>query len=282
MGYIGRSGGTGIAGIFRTSVPGCFRESRPMEFAFWIYPLLFATGLAAGLVDSIAGGGGLISLPMLLTLGLPVPAALGTNKFQSMCGTFSASRHYVSQGLIDFRACRVGLIATFVGALIGVLTVQRIDSQVLARLIPWLLALIFMYTVFRPKVGEQDHPPRMRNTTFYVVFGLTMGFYDGFFGPGAGLFWTISLIVVQGQNFAKATGYTKVMNLVSNIVSVAIFAYAGLIHYGAGIATGVGQVIGARLGSGLVLKKGAGFIRPIFLIVVGLMLLRLLWVNYHR
>ncbi len=253
-----------------------------MEFAFWIYPLLFATGLAAGLVDSIAGGGGLISRPMLLTLGLPVPAALGTNKFQSMCGTFSASRHYVSQGLIDFRACRVGLIATFVGALIGVLTVQRIDSQVLARLIPWLLALIFMYTVFRPKVGEQDHPPRMRNTTFYVVFGLTMGFYDGFFGPGAGLFWTISLIVVQGQNFAKATGYTKVMNLVSNIVSVAIFAYAGLIHYGAGIATGVGQVIGARLGSGLVLKKGAGFIRPIFLIVVGLMLLRLLWVNYHR
>ena len=162
------------------------------------------------------------------------------------------------------------------------LTVQRIDSQVLARLIPWLLALIFVYTVLRPKVGEQDHPPRMGNDAFYVVFGLLMGFYDGFFGPGVGLFWTIILIVVQGQNFAKATGYSKVMNLVSNIVSVAIFAYAGLIHYGAGIAMGLGQIIGARLGSGLVLKKGAAFVRPIFLVVVGLMLLRLLWVNYHR
>lgn len=253
-----------------------------MEFGFWVYPLLFVTGLAAGLVDSIAGGGGLIALPMLLTLGLPAPAALGTNKFQSMCGTFSASRHYVRRGLIDFRACRVGLIATFFGALIGVLTVQRIDSQVLARLIPWLLAGIFVYTVFRPKVGDQDHPPRLRNNVFYIIFGLAMGFYDGFFGPGAGLFWTILLIVVQGQNFAKATGHTKVMNLMSNIVSVAVFAYVGLIHYGAGIAMGLGQVIGARLGSGLVVKRGAGFVRPVFLVVVGAMLLRLIWVNYHR
>ena len=253
-----------------------------MEFTPWVYPLLFFTGLVAGLADSIAGGGGLIALPMLLTLGLPVPAALGTNKFQSMCGTFSASRHYVRRGLIDFRACRVGLVATFIGALTGVLTVQRIDSQVLARLIPWLLALIFVYTVFRPKVGEQDHPPRMRNDAFYTIFGFGLGVYDGFFGPGAGLFWTILLIVVQGQNFAKATGYTKVMNFVSNLVSVAVFAYAGVIHYGAGIAMGLGQVIGARLGSGLVLKKGAGFVRPVFLVVVGLMLIRLLWVNYHR
>ncbi len=253
-----------------------------MEFGIWVYLLLFVTGLMAGLVDSIAGGGGLIALPMLLTLGLHVPTALGTNKFQSMCGTFSASRHYVRQGRIEFRACRVGLVATFIGALLGVLTVQRIDSQVLARLIPWLLAAIFVYTVFRPKVGTQDHPPRLRNNVFYAVFGLLMGFYDGFFGPGAGLFWTILLIVVQGQNFAKATGYTKVMNLVSNIVSVAVFAYAGLIHYGAGVAMGFGQVIGARLGSGLVLKRGAGFVRPIFLVVVGSMLMRLLWLNYHR
>lgn len=253
-----------------------------MEFAPWVYPLLFATGFAAGLVDSIAGGGGLIAVPMLLTLGLPVPDALGTNKFQSMCGTFSATRHYVRQGLVDFRACRVGLVATFVGALIGVLTVQRIDSQVLARLIPWLLVLIFFYTIFRPKVGQQDHPPRMGTTAFYIIVGLGMGFYDGFFGPGAGLFWTILLIVLLGQNFTKATGHTKVMNLMSNVVSVAVFAYAGLIHFGAGITMGVGQVIGARIGSGMVTKRGASFVRPVFLVVVGAMLIRLLWVNYYR
>jgi len=253
-----------------------------MEFGFWVYPLLFVTGLAAGLVDSIAGGGGLIALPMLLTLGLPVPDGLATNKFQSMCGTFSATRHYVREGLIDFHECRLGLVFTLVGALIGVLTVQRIDSQVLARLIPWLLALIFVYTVFQPKVGEGDHPPRMGPNAFYIVFGLAMGFYDGFFGPGAGLFWTILLIVMLGQNFTKATGHTKVMNLTSNIVSVAVFAYAGLIHYGAGLAMGLGQVIGARIGSGLVTKKGASFVRPVFLVVVGLMLTRLIWVNYHR
>jgi uncharacterized protein len=253
-----------------------------MEFGFWVYPLLFATGLMAGLVDSIAGGGGLIALPMLLTLGVPVPTALGTNKFQSMCGTFSSSRHYVRQGLVDFRACRVGFAATFIGAFIGVMTVQHISSQVLARLIPWLLLVILAYTILRPKVGGQDHPPRLRNTVFFAFFGLGLGFYDGFFGPGVGLFWSISMVVIQGFNFAKATGYAKVMNFTSNVVAVGVFASAGLIRFDAGITMGLGQVIGARLGSGLVVRKGANFVRPIFLIAVGAMLIRLLWVNYHR
>jgi uncharacterized membrane protein YfcA len=263
------------------SFAGLFVILTPMDFALWVYPMLFFTGLAAGLVDSIAGGGGLIALPVLLMLGLPVPVALGTNKFQSTCGTLSATRHYVRSGLVDFRACRLGLVATFVGAVLGVLTVQRTDSHLLGRLIPWLLALIFVYTVFRPHVGAQDHPPRMRENVFFTVFGLGLGFYDGFFGPGVGSFWAIALIVVLGQNFAKATACTKVMNLSSNVASIALFAFAGMVHLNAGIAMGTGQIIGARLGSGLVVKKGARFIRPIFLTIVGLTLVRLLWVNYR-
>jgi len=252
-----------------------------MEFAPWVYPLLFCTGLAAGLVDSIAGGGGLIALPMLLTLGLPVPAALGTNKFQSACGTLSASWQYVRRGLVDFRACRLGIAATFVGATAGALAVQRMDSHLLGRLIPWLLAAILVYTFFRPTVGERDQPPRLGQNVFFLVFGLGLGFYDGFFGPGVGSLWAIALILMLGQNFAKATGYTKVMNLTSNLISVALFAHAGLVHYGAGAAMGAGQIIGARLGSRQVLKKGARFIRPIFLTVVGLTLVRLVWINYR-
>lgn len=252
-----------------------------MEFALWVYPLLFVTGLAAGLVDSIAGGGGLIALPMLLTLGMPVPVALGTNKFQSTCGTLSATRHYVRSGLVDFRSCRLGIIATFIGAVLGVLTVQHTNSHLLGRLIPWLLAVIFLYTLFRPMVGTQDHPPRMKENVFFTVFGLGLGFYDGFFGPGVGSLWAISLIVVLGQNFAKATAYTKVMNLSSNVASIALFSYAGMLHLNAGLAMGAGQIIGARLGSGMVVKKGAHFIRTIFLTIVGLTLARLLWLNYR-
>jgi uncharacterized membrane protein YfcA len=252
-----------------------------MGFAPWVYPLLFVTGLVAGLVDSIAGGGGLIALPVLLSLGLPVPLALGTSKLQGTFGSFSASVHYARSGLVNLRACRVGIVATFAGAVAGALAVQNTDTHLLGRLIPWLLAAIFVYTVFRPAVGVQDHPPRMRENVFFTVFGLGFGFYDGFFGPGVGSFWAITLILLLGQNFAKATAFTKVMNLTSNVAALALFAGAGLVHLGAGITMGVGQLIGARLGSGMVVRRGARFIRPIFLTVVGLTLARLWWVSYR-
>lgn len=267
--------------IFRASVPGRFPNPDPMDFALWVYPLLFLTGLASGLVDSIAGGGGLIAMPVLLTLGMPVPFALGTNKLQSMCGTSASAVTYARSGLVNFRACRLGIVATFAGAVAGVLTVQHTDAHVLAKLIPWLLTVVFIYTVFRPHMGAEDQPPRMKENAFFVLFGLGMGFYDGFFGPGAGSLWAICLIVMLGQNFAKATAHTKVMNLSSNVASVALFAWAGMIHYRAGATMAVGQVIGARLGSKMVIRKGAQFIRPIFLTIVALTLLRLFWVSYR-
>ena len=250
-----------------------------MEFAFWVYPLLFLTGLMAGWVDSVAGGGGLIALPMLLNLGLPVPLALGTSKLQGSCGSVAASWHYVRHGVVDLRSCRLGIAATFIGALAGALAVQQVDPHRLARLVPWLLAAIVLYTIFRPAVGEQDHPARLSRGVFFMVFGLGLGFYDGFFGPGVGSFWAIALIVVMGQNFTKATGCTKVMNATSNLASLALFAAAGLVHLGAGLAMGLGQVVGARIGSGLVVRKGACFIRPVFLTIVVLTLTRLVWVN---
>lgn len=252
-----------------------------MEFAPWIYAVLFAVGLLAGWVDSIAGGGGLIALPALLNLGLPVPLALGTSKFQSAFGTLSASWNYARSGLVDFRACRIGMVATLIGAALGTLAVQRIDPHLLGRLIPWLLAAILAYTVFRPTLGEREQPPRLRRPVFFTVFGLGLGFYDGFFGPGAGSFWAISLILFLGQNFARATAHTKVMNATSNLVSLALFASAGLVHVGAGLAMGVGQLLGARLGSRLVVQRGARVIRPIFLIVVTLTLIRLIWMTYR-
>jgi uncharacterized protein len=252
-----------------------------MEFALWVYPLLFAIGVAAGLVDSIAGGGGLIALPVLLMLGLPVPVALATNKFQSLCGVSSSAWNYTRRGLVDLRACRLGVAATFIGAVAGVLVVQKTDTHLLGRLIPWLLAVILVYTIFRPKLGENDQPPRMGTKAFFIVAGLGLGFYDGFFGPGVGSLWTIALIVGLGQNFTKATAYTKVMNLTSNVASVALFSYAGLMNYPAGITMGAGQIIGGQLGSNMVMRKGVRFIRPIFLTIVTLTLIRLVWVNYR-
>jgi uncharacterized membrane protein YfcA len=253
-----------------------------MHLAPWVYPLLFAAAFAAGLVDAIAGGGGIIALPVLLTLGLPVPVALGTNKFQGSFGSVTAAWHYTTRGLVDLRACRWGILATLAGALLGASAVRLIDAQILGRLIPWLLAVIVAIMIFRPRMGTEAHAPRMGTGAFALLFGLVLGFYDGFFGPGAGTLWTIACVILLGHDFARATGYTKVMNATSNLAALALFATAGAVHVAAGLVMAAGQVTGARLGARLVVSRGARFVRPIFLSMALLTIARLLWVNAVR
>ncbi len=253
-----------------------------MILEWWHYPVLFTVGLVAGLVDSVAGGGGLITVPALLNLGLPVPLALGTNKFQSSFGSVSASRHFVRQKVVDLRACIWGIVATLVGAVAGAFTVQRLSADALGRVIPWLLAAILLYMICKPELGRETRPARMERTPFFLLFGLALGFYDGFFGPGTGSFWAVALLLVRGENFTQATGTTKVMNATSNLASLALFAAAGLIHFGAGLAMAGGQLIGGRLGAGLVVTRGARLVRPLFFTMVALTLARLIWVNYLK
>ncbi|HEY0947054.1 MAG TPA: TSUP family transporter [Opitutaceae bacterium] len=253
-----------------------------MQSQPWSYPILFLAGAMSGLVDSIAGGGGIISLPVLLNVGLPVPVALGTNKLQSSFGSVTAAWHYARAGLLEARACRVGVTATLLGALGGAAAVQQLDARVLESVIPWLLAGIVVYSIVRPQAGLQDHPPRLCPTAFFTLCGLALGFYDGFFGPGTGSFWTIALIAVMGFNFLKATAYTKVMNATSNVAALALFASAGSVDYAAGLVMGAGQLVGARLGARLAMKRGAHFVRPIFLTMVVLVMLRLVYLHLTR
>lgn len=253
-----------------------------MHLSFWHYPLLFLVGLVAGTVDAVAGGGGLITVPALLNLGLPVPLALGTNKFQSSFGSVSASWHFVRRGTVDLKECGLGIVMTLIGACLGATAVQQIDSDLLKHVVPWLLAAILIYTLLRPAIGTDEQRPRMQRALFFVTFGLGLGFYDGFFGPGTGSFWAIALVLLLGQNFTRATATTKVMNATSNVASLALFAAAGLVHFGAGLAMAAGQILGGRLGAHLVVTRGARFIRPVFLTMVTLTLARLLWVNYTQ
>jgi uncharacterized protein len=253
-----------------------------MELELWHFPLLFAVGLVAGTVDAVAGGGGLITVPVLLNLGLPVPLALGTNKFQSSFGSVSATAHFVRLGAVDLRECRLGILMTLIGALLGAFAVQQMDAGILRHVVPWMLAAILLYTLLRPTIGMQDHPEKMDPVPFFVAFGLGLGFYDGFFGPGTGSFWAISLVLMLGQNFTRATATAKVMNATSNLAALALFAAAGLVHLTAGLTMAAGQVVGGRIGAGLVVTRGARFIRPVFLIMVTLTLVRLLWVSYGK
>jgi uncharacterized membrane protein YfcA len=233
--------------------------------------------LVAGFIDSIAGGGGLITLPVMLSIGLPPQHALGTNKLQATFGSGSAAWHYGRAGTVSLADCTRGFVMTLVGAAAGTMVVQRLDPFFLKRAIPVLLMVVAAYVFFKPRLGAEDRQPRMERSSFDLMFGLALGFYDGFLGPGAGTFWTMAFMVGLGFNMTKATGYTKVMNLGSNLSSLAFFMWAGSVHFVPGLAMGCGQLLGARIGSSMVIRQGTRFIRPIFVSVVLALTLKLLF-----
>jgi len=251
--------------------------------AVWLYPVLFLTGTAAGFVDSIAGGGGLMTIPVLLSvLPYSVPDILGTNKLQASFGSGSATWHYREAGLVQLRQCWAGIAWTAVGALTGTLLVQNLHGDLLRLLIPWLLVTIAIYSLLQPRLGSLDVHPRWKPVPFYVLFGLGIGFYDGFFGPGTGSFWAMAFVLCLGFNLTKATAHTKVMNLTSNLVSLIVFASGNHVIYSAGIVMGVGQLLGARVGSKMVIARGSRFIRPIFITAALAVTAKLLYQNYAK
>lgn len=249
-----------------------------IELSPIIFALLFASGLVSGFVDSIAGGGGLISLPVLLSVGVPPQLALGTNKLQGSFGTFSSAFNYIRKGKADLKQSFVGIVFTLLGAMLGAWVIQQLNPAFLKPAIPILLAVVFVYTLFTRQLGFAARHSLMPKNLFFILFGLALGFYDGFFGPGTGSFWTAALLILLGYDMTGAAGTTRVMNFTSNLVALIVFISGGNVLYSAGLCMAAGQVIGARMGSNMAISKGAGFIRPVFLTVVFLTIVRLVYV----
>jgi uncharacterized protein len=248
---------------------------------FLKFPFLFAAGLAAGLIDSMAGGGGLITIPVLLGMGMPPQTALGTNKLQGTFGSGSAMLHFARAGTVNLRDCATGVVWTAVGAALGSMAVQTLDPAFLRRAIPLLLIAIALVMLFSPRLGMADVRERMGKNPFFLLFGLAIGFYDGFFGPATGTFWAMAFVLCLGFNLTRATAYTKVMNFTSNFVSLVFFLAGGFVSLPEGIVMGLGQFAGARIGSRLVINRGSRFIRPIFIVVVLAICVKLLWQNFQ-
>jgi hypothetical protein len=251
-----------------------------LEFEFYFYVIFLVAGVLAGFVDSIAGGGGIITVPVLLASGMPPHIALGTNKLQSSFGSFTASFNYVSKGLVNIKEVFLGIFFTFCGAALGTYSILLLDANILAKIMPILLIGIFLYTLFTPKLGNQDRHHLINPNLFYFIFGLIIGFYDGFFGPGTGSFWTIAFVMLLGLNLKVATARTKIMNFTSNIVSLVVFIFGGKVLWSVGILMGLGQIFGAYIGSSLVVKKDTAFIRGFFLFVVACTIIKLAYDVY--
>ncbi len=238
---------------------------------------MFAAGLISGFVDSIAGGGGLITVPVLLLVGLDPKAALATNKFQATFGSSTATWQYYRHGHLEIRPAVPGVVVTFIAAACGTLTVRAISPDILGKIVPIAMGVILAYTVVSPKLGHVARKSLLSRYGFYALFGMLLGFYDGFFGPGTGSFWTVAFMVFLGYEMPRATGHTKLMNFTSNITSLLFFLPSGLIRYSCGLTMAAGQLIGARAGATMASRRGTKFIRPVFLAVVAVVTAHLIW-----
>lgn len=247
-----------------------------MEFEFFAYFIFFIAAFLGGFIDAIAGGGGLITLPALMAMGVPPHMALATNKLQGSFGSFTATLNFAKKGLIDFNEIFLGIVFTFLGASLGTYLILLLNPEFLKIVIPFLLIFIFVYTLFSPKIGENERESKLKPNVFYLLFGLLLGFYDGFFGPGAGSFWTFAFVALMGINMKKAVANTKALNFTSNIVSLGVFVVGGQILWLVGILMATGQIVGAWVGSNLVVKKDIKFIRTMFLFVVGATIVKLI------
>ncbi|MBD3222497.1 TSUP family transporter [bacterium] len=231
---------------------------------------VLVAGAIAGFVDSIAGGGGLITVPSLLAVGLPPHLVLGTNKLASTMGVLTALSRYRDGGLVRLREWALAIACTAAGAATGTLLIQRLEPSFLGWLVPVLLVAILVYTLMSPDLGSRPAAARVGRRTVQVGGGLVLGFHDGFFGPGTGAFWALALVTLAGLDLRRATAATKVMNATSNVVALGVFTLGGHVVWSLGLAMGAGQILGALLGSRQVLRRTPGFVRWFLVATVGL------------
>ena len=224
---------------------------------------LFFVALLAGFVDSIAGGGGLMTIPALLWAGLGPLESLATNKAQAVFGSGMATLNFIHKGQVDLGPAAFAVACTFVGSAGGALLVRYLDGALLGRLIPLLLIGFALYFLVSPRVSDLDSRQRLGAKGFALTVGLGVGFYDGFFGPGAGTFFAMGYVALLGYNLRRATAHTKLLNFTSNLAALLIFLPGGQIRWQIAAVMGAGQLLGAWLGSHLVLRHGAALVRPV-------------------
>ncbi len=241
---------------------------------------LFFIAFLAGWIDAVAGGGGLLTLPAMLLVGIPPTDALATNKFQSSSGTFTASLYFIKKKAVKLKEMYWMIAMTFLGSMAGSWLVLQTDASALTKIIPFLLIFIGLYFLFSSQ-QDIDRKTRISLIVFALLIAPCIGFYDGFFGPGTGNFFTLSFVFFLGYNLSKATAHCKILNFTSNISALFYFAIFGNIAWMFGLVMIGGQVLGALLGSKMLWKKGAKLIRPVAVIVCFLMAFRIIWQNLH-
>ena len=240
-----------------------------MDLSLTLEVILMLTAVAtvAGFIDAIAGGGGLLTIPAMLLANIPPVLTLGTNKLQAASGALAASITMIKKGVVSPSKMKLAIAGAFIGSVLGTIAVQMSPPDMLEKLIPFLIAAIGIYTLFAPSLGEVEAEPRVSESTWQRVVAPLIGFYDGYVGPGTGMFFALGNVALRGRQIIAATGAAKVLNLSTNIASLIFFIIGGNVLWKVGLAMMVGQTIGAYAGSHMVVKGGSKIIRPVIVLV---------------
>ena len=242
---------------------------------FIICPLLFL----AGFVDSIGGGGGLISLPAYIIAGLPVHNAIATNKLSSACGTTLSTIRFIKNGLVNFKLAVPSIAAAILGSSIGAHLSMQTDEKIMNYILFIVLPVTALIVLNRKLFCDNENNTLVLNTRTYLIVTISafvIGMYDGFYGPGTGTFLIIAFTVLAKMNISNANAQCKVINLTTNITSLTIFLLNGQCYLLLGLVGAVCNMAGNYVGSGLVMTKGSKITKPIIIFVLFLLFLKIL------
>ncbi|OXX38584.1 hypothetical protein B9J90_03245 [Vibrio sp. V09_P4A23P171] len=240
--------------------------------------VLALVAFIAGFIDAVAGGGGMLTVPALLSIGLPPHITLGTNKLAATFASSTAALTYYQKKLFQPSCWVRAFIATLIGATIGTFAVDAISTDWLQKVLPLIILAAAIYTIWHktPHAHQNVSPPPcpVLHKKQYAQ-GLILGFYDGLAGPGTGAFWTVSSMALYRLNILLASGLAKAMNFTSNVTSLVTFAILGHIDWVLGLTMGVCLMAGAFVGAHSAIRFGAKFIRPVFVSVVSVLAIKL-------
>ena len=238
-----------------------------------VCPLIFL----AGFVDAIGGGGGLISLPAYLLAGIPVHQAIATNKLSSACGTALATGRFIKRGLVNWRLALPTIVLAMLGSSLGANASLAMDEGLMEKVLIFVLPVAAV-VVLNPRLfrDNEDGEVKLDRKTWItaLVSSFVVGFYDGFYGPGTGTFLIIAFTVFAGLSLRSANAQAKIINLTTNLTSLTIFLLNGQVIFLLGLAAAVCNMAGGYLGAGLAISKGSRITRPVIILVLGLLLLR--------
>lgn len=265
---------------------GIFKEARAVDIGLMHYLVICPLVFLAGFVDAVAGGGGLISLPAYLLMGLPVHMAIGTNKLGSAMGTATACWRYAAQGFVNWRLAPLCVGCAFVGSACGARLALLLEEGIFRILMLVILPLTAVYVMRAGSLNraagdgaKKNAPARTGGGRLYALAALAslgIGVYDGFYGPGTGTFLLLLLTGLAGMALADANGLCKIVNLTTNLAALLVFCLQGQVIVPLGLAAGCFSIAGNMLGVRCFVRQGAGLARPLILLVLGIFFVKTL------